>query len=635
MERECVPGFDWVPELGFIESTNMAWLMREVGVDSYRALHKWSVQNREQFWQRVIHRLDIRFREPFSKTLDLTAGPKNPRWLVGARLNIVESCLNNPPDFRAIVFQEEGGEIQSMTAGELGDLVDRISANLLRLGFKAGDKLAIVMPMTAEAVAIYLGIIKIGCVAVGIADSFQSKELAARLGLCQARAVFTQDFILRDKKSLPLYRKLVEANAPVSIVLPAKGGPGVPLRPGDHEWNSFLTGHRGSDTAMQSAEDCLTVLFSSGTTGQPKAIPWTQATPIKCAMDAHFHQNVQPGDVLVWPTNMGWMMGPWLVFAALLNHATIGLYYGAPTGREFGCFVEAAKTSMLGVIPSFVKSWRNSNCMEHVNWSSIKVISSTGECSNADDMRWLMALAGQKPVIEYCGGTEIGGAYITGSVTEPCLSGAFSTPALGLDFAILDAKGHSSDEGELFIIPPSIGLSTTLLNQDHHEIYYEGTPETHSGQILRRHGDHMQRLANGYICGLGRTDDTMNLGGIKVSSAEIEDVLQSLSEVDEVAAVAVAPCDGPSLLVVYAVGVNGRIADTRQLLTSMQKAIREKLNPLFKIHELVSADQLPRTASNKIARRVLRERWLADRLRQVGPGGVPGRGRGDERMSVT
>ena len=145
----------------------------------------------------------------------------------------------------------------------------------------------------------------------------------------------------------------------------------------------------------------------------------------------------------------------------------------------------------------------------------------------------------------------------------------------------------------------------------------------------------MQRLANGYICGLGRTDDTMNLGGIKVSSAEIEDVLQSLSEVDEVAAVAVAPCDGPSLLVVYAVGVNGRIADTRQLLTSMQKAIREKLNPLFKIHELVSADQLPRTASNKIARRVLRERWLADRLRQVGPGGVPGRGRGDERMSVT
>ena len=558
--------------------------------------------------------------------MDLSGGPKNPRWLVGAQYNIVESCLSMRADFPAIVFQTEDGESGVMTAGELNVLAGQISANLLRLGFKKDDKLAIIMPMTAEAVAIFLGIIKIGCVAVGIADSFQPKELAARLGLCQARAVFTQDFILRDKKTLPLYRNLVEADAPVSIVLPAKDSLGVALRPGDLEWGGFLKDRREADTVMQSAEDCITVLFSSGTTGQSKAIPWTQATPIKCAMDAHFHQNVQPGDVLVWPTNMGWMMGPWLVFAALLNHASIGLYYGTPTGREFGSFVETAKTTMLGVIPSLVKSWRNSNCMEGRNWHSIKVISSTGECSNADDMRWLMALAGQKPVIEYCGGTEIGGAYITGSVTEPCLSGAFNTPALGLDFVILDSMGRLSNEGELFIIPPSIGLSTTLLNQDHHEIYYEGTPEISSGQILRRHGDQMQRLPNGHICGLGRTDDTMNLGGIKVSSAEIEDVLRCLPEVNEVAAVAVALCDGPSLLVIYAVCLNGRVAEAKPLMQAMQKAVREKLNPLFKIHELIVTDQLPRTASNKLARRVLRERWLEGKLRRVEPVPPPDRG---------
>ncbi len=135
----------------------------------------------------------------------------------------------------------------------------------------------------------------------------------------------------------------------------------------------------------------MNILFSSGTTGEPKAIPWSQTTPIKCAADAHFHQDVRPGGVVVWPTNLGWMMGPWLIFAALMNRAALGLFYGAPTGREFGRFVQDCGATMLGVVPTLVKTWRNSGCMEGLDWRGVEVISSTGECSNADDMRWLMA----------------------------------------------------------------------------------------------------------------------------------------------------------------------------------------------------------------------------------------------------
>ena len=613
--EKCATGAcAWVPSPDFIETTNLAWLMRRVGLDSYKKLHQWSVQNRGDFWRLVVERLGIRFQQPFSEMIDLSRGVEAPRWLVGARFNIVESCFTAPPDSPAIIHQSEEGEMEVMTVAELEALTDHVAANIRRRGFKPGDALAIIMPMTAEAVAIYLGIIKAGCVAVGIADSFRPREIAARLRLAKAVAVFTQDVIVRGHKTLPLYANLVEAAAPAAIVLPARNKISVPLRPGDCGWSDFLQATGRVAAEPGGPDDAVNILFSSGTTGEAKAIPWTQATPIKCAMDAHFHQNVQPGDVLVWPTNMGWMMGPWLVFASLLNQATIGLYHGTPTGREFGVFVQRAGTTMLGVIPGMVKIWRDTGCMEGLDWSSIKLFSSTGECSNAGDMHWLMGRAGGKPVIEYCGGTEIGGGYITGTVTQPCLPGTFSTPALGLDFVILDIQGNPTEAGELFIIPPSIGLSTTLLNQNHHDIYFAGTPGDFAGRPLRRHGDQVQKLekgGKGYWCALGRADDTMNLGGIKVSSAELEEVLKFVPGVREVAAIAVPPGQGPSRLVIYAACTHGYVVDKNDLQQSMQQAIKRELNPLFKIHDLVLVDALPRTASNKVIRRTLRDQWSA------------------------
>jgi len=377
------------------------------------------------------------------------------------------------------------------------------------------------------------------------------------------------------------------------------------LRPGDCSWTEFLETNDSCGAATREPSDSINILFSSGTAGAPKAIPWTQTTPIKCAMDAHFHQDVQPGDVLVWPTNLGWMMGPWLIFASLLNQAALGLYYDAPTSRKFGQFVQKAGATMLGVVPSMVKSWRDCGCMDDLDWSKVKVFSSTGECSNPDDMRWLMSTAGGRPIIEYCGGTEIGGAYITGTVARPCVPGAFNAPALGLDFVILDSHGNSSKTGELFLVPPSVGLSTTLLNQSHHAIYFAELPK--NSEPLRRHGDLMEELPGGFWRALGRADDTMNLSGIKVSSAEIEQALQSVPNLKEVAAVAVSSGNGPSQLIIYAV-CDKKTLNKSDLMLAMQNAIKRDLNPLFRIHDVVLLDSLPRTASNKVNRRELRDR---------------------------
>ncbi len=277
-------------------------------------------------------------------------------------------------------------------------------------------------------------------------------------------------------------------------------------------------------------DDPINILFSSGTTGTPKAIPWTHLTPIKSAMDGHFHQDIHGEDVVAWPTNIGWMMGPWLIFATFINDATMALFDGAPHSTAFTRFVGEAEVTMLGVVPSLVRAWRAADAVGQSDWPRVRVLSSTGEPSNREDSVWLMSRTGYRaPIIEYLGGTEIGGGHLTGTFVQPASPSTFTTPALGVDVVVLDPAGDAvaaGAAGELFLVPPSIGLSQRLLNQDHEQVYYAGCPPGPHGEVLRRHGDHIALLPQGFFKAQGRADDTMNLGGIKVSSVELERVVE-------------------------------------------------------------------------------------------------------------
>ena len=595
----------WFPDREQIKTTNIAALMKELNIASYNELHSWSLQNRAEFWEVMIRRLNICLSQKHTQILDLSLGIESPQWLVGARLNIVESCFQAPINDTAIIWQQEGGCLSTLTYGELEALTNRVANSLLNFGYVSGDRIAIAMPMTVESVAIYLGIIKAGCVVVSIPDSLAAEEIATRLHLSQAKAIFTQDYVLRAGKQLPLYTKVIAANPLQAIALASNSSLSLKLRQQDLSWNEFLSPQEQFAALVVQPDAYTNILFSSGTTGEPKAIPWTQITPIKCAVDAHLHHDIHAGEVVAWPTNLGWMMGPWLIYASLINRATIALYYGAPTGRGFGRFVRDARVNMLGVVPSLINTWKVSGCMQGLDWNAIKAFSSTGECSTPQDMLFLMSLAGYKPIIEYCGGTEIGGAYLTGTLVQPCVPSTFTTPALGLDLAIFDENGRVADRGEAFIIPPSLGLSTELLNKDHHRVYFADAPDFN----LRRHGDRLERLPNSYYRAQGRADDTMNLSGIKISSIEIERVLNRVEGVRETAAIAVSPQGGMSQLVIYAVVTPLIQTDKDKLMAAMQTAIKQHLNPLFKIADLRIIRTLPRTASNKVMRRVLREQY--------------------------
>jgi acetyl-CoA synthetase len=593
----------WQPDPTDYATTNVAALAQRVGANSFEALHRWSVENRAEFWAEAIADLDIVFQTPPVEILDLSDGVEQPAWLPGARLNIVESCFTAPPDATAVVHRRDG-MILRLTYAELLAQVREFAAGFAAAGLRPGDAVAIAMPMLLEAVVAYLGIIYAGGIAVSIADSFAPDEIATRLQIANARAIVTQDAMVRVGRALPMFEKVVAADAPMAIVVPT--GAEVSLRDSDVYWDDFL---RSGEIVpvVGSPETYITILFSSGTTGDPKAIPWTHINPIKGAADARYHHDVRPDDTLAWPTNMGWMMGPWLVFASLMNGASMALFDDAPSGEAFGAFIQDAGVTMLGVVPSMVTAWQASGCMEGFDWSAIRRFSSTGESSNPDQMSYLMSLGNGVPVLEYCGGTEIAGGYIVSTMVQPSFPSTFTTPTLGLDFVILDDDGHVTDSGDVYLVPPSIGLSQELLNRDHHEVYYAGLPEF--DRPLRRHGDHIRHIPGVGYQAMGRTDDTMNLGGIKVSSAEIERVVGDTGLVGEVAAVAVSPRGGgPSRLVLFVVGA---AVSGDELVGGLQQAIRAHLNPLFKIYDVVEVEALPRTASQKVMRRSLRADYTA------------------------
>ncbi|XP_058073804.1 probable CoA ligase CCL12 isoform X2 [Magnolia sinica] len=598
-------------------------------ITSFNLFRKFSVDYPQVYWSILVKQISVVFHEDPKCIMD--TGDKSEHrgvWFPGAVLNIAECCLlpmnspNKQDDSVAIVWRDEGHDDSPVNHISLREMREQVMlvANALDATFTKGDAIAIDMPMTANAVIIYLAIILAGMVVVSIADSFASKEIATRLRVSKAKGVFTQDFIARGGRNFPLYSRVVEDCPCKAIVIPVAGKDlGIQLREHDLSWKDFLSraDHLPSPNhyypVYQPIEAITNILFSSGTTGDPKAVPWTHLSPMRCAADSWAHTDTQVGDVCCWPTNLGWVMGPIMLYACFLNGATLALYHGSPLGRDFGKFVQDAGVTMLGTIPSLVKAWKSTGCMEGLDWTKIKVLASTGEASNVDDDLWLSSRASYKPVIECCGGTELASSYIQGNLLQPQAFGAFSSPSMSTGLVILDEHGvpYPDDQpcvGEVGLFPIYMGATDKLLNADHEEVYFKGMP-MYRGMQLRRHGDVIQRTVGGYLIVHGRADDTMNLGGIKTSSVEIERVCNRADEnILETAAISVkSRTGGPEQLVILVVLKNGSKCGPDLLKTKFSKAIQSNLNPLFKVSFVKVVPEFPRTASNKLLRRVLRD----------------------------
>lgn len=635
----------WFPSPTDCKQTNLGRLMEVNGpkllgssyrdpISSFNHFYRFSVENQEVYWSMVLKQLAVKFKQEPRSILSTSDGSKKGgTWLQGAVLNIAECCLLPCPslkrtdDSTAIIWRDEGLDdypVNRMSLKELRSQVITV-AHALDAIFEKGDPIAIDTPMTCNAVIIYLAIILGGFVVVSIADSFAPQEIGSRMGVSKAKAIFTQDFIVRGGKKVPLYSRVIQGTSSKAVVIPAIGDSlGIMLRDGDMSWKDFLShaaGRSSSYSPVYQSVDALTnILFSSGTTGEPKAIPWTQLSPIRCASDTWAHLDVRPCDIGCWPTNLGWVMGPIIIYSCFLTGATLALYHGSPLGRDFCKFVQDAGVTVLGSVPSLVKSWKAGNCAEGLDWTKIRVLGTTGEASDIDDNLWLTSRASYKPIVECCGGTELASSYIQGSLLRPQAFGAFSGASMSTGFVILDEQGTPYPDdipcsGEVGLFPLYFGATDRLLNADHDKVYFDGMP-IYKGRQLRRHGDIIQRTVGGYYIVQGRADDTMNLGGIKTSSVEIERVCNRADEcLLETAAVSIKPSGGgPEHLAILAV-LKDRSAqyDVNLLKRKFQTAIQKNLNPLFKVSYVKVVAEFPRTASNKLLRRVLRDQ-LAQEL---------------------
>ena len=484
----------WIPSEKELKNSNISRVMEELSVNSYPEFYKWSVDHKNLFWKKTIDHLGIVFDQKYTSIVDTSQGVENAKWLYGAKFNIVDSCFQNTHESIALIMDDGFGQLKKISQKELLNKVNRVANGLNEFGLKQGDTVAIFMSMNFHAVVLYLGAMKAGLKVATIADSFSEDEIAVRLKITEPKLVFTQDGFKRGERTHYLYDKCKYlAQCVVVNCLENK----MKLEDKDPWFADFLSSNKEYISVKVSPDFVSTILFSSGTTGEPKAIPWDHTTPIKSASDGFYHHNIQKGDVVCWPTNLGWMMGPWLVFAALINKGTVALYSGSPLEKGFGKFVEKAEVSMLGLVPSIVNAWKLTEVMEEFDWNAIQCFSSTGEVSNPEEMEYLMELGGGKPIIEYCGGTEVGGGYIASTIMQKNIPSQFSTQTLGGEFVLLDENGKESEEGEVFIIPPILGLSTQLLNRNHHEVYFKSVPK-YKGKILRKHGDALCRLSNGY-----------------------------------------------------------------------------------------------------------------------------------------
>lgn len=632
----------WRAEPEATAHSNIARLMEEKNFSTYGELYRWSITYGRQFWSEMIERLGVPFKNGWQagteNIVDLS-DVESPRWMVGAKLNMAEACFQAPPEATAIIFQREGDDtLHRLSYGELNCSSNRIASALTRAGYKAGDKFAIDMPMHLEAVNIYLGVLKMGGCVVSLADSFKAPDVEIRLEAAQpTAAIFVQE-TSGGARRFTLYEEVLKAkNLPRAIVLGDGGSTPKLLREGDIAYSDFLRDASDYfDPVALEPEHNLVIIFSSSTSSgkeksdekpkPPKAIPWRAHTLIKSAVDAHLHHNIQPGKVLCWPTNLGWMMGSFAIFAALANKGTLALYEGNVVSREFCRFVERAGVNMLGLVPTIAEGWEQKNLTTGCDWSAVELFSSTGSPSNPSNYFYLMSRAsGYRPVFEYMGGTEIGGGYLHGTLLHPAAPSCFTTPCLGTDIFTPSADSDDWRAGEVFIVMrsgadecPPMGLSTTLLNFDHHEKYFARSLKSPEGYVLREHGDIILHHPGGFITSGGRSDDGMNINGIKTSSLDIENYIKDAQIVGlaDVAAIGVRPPEGgEDWLVIYALVNDGNLT-SEALQKYCREAIKARNPQLARVHDVVVIDKLPLTASGKLRRRYLQDSYLENWLKK-------------------
>ena len=535
----------WRPDAATVNRAQLTRFLKLTGHSNFADLHRYSIENVPEFTQKVLEYLRLKFTRPYTKVMDISAGVPWAKWCTDGMLNISDSCLQHDPDRLAVLWEGEEGVVRSLTYGDLLNLVAAAAAGMRRIGIGKGDAVAIHLPMTPETVVALIAAARIGAIAVPLFSGYGPSAIESRLRDVAAKAVITCDAFPRRGKPIPAYSIVapVVKNCPSveHVIVVNRSGA---ANPGGLAWDDLLATSGDGASEPTAAEDPLLVLYTSGTTGKPKGILHSHCGfPVKSAQDMCFGMDVGPGTRISWITDIGWMMGPWLIYGALILGGTIVLYDGAPDYPDPGrmwAFCERHGVEVLGISPTLVRALaaHGDEPVRRHNLQALRIFGSTGEPWNPSPWWWLFENVGRRriPIINYSGGTEISGGILSANPLLPIKPCSFAAACLGIDADVVDESGRpvaTGAVGELVIRKPWIGMARGFLHDPDRyiETYWSRWPG------IWAHGDWAQRDEDGHWYILGRSDDTLKVAGKRIGPAEVESILVGHPTVIEAAVI--------------------------------------------------------------------------------------------------
>jgi len=573
----------------------------------YRALHAWSVSDPADFWSFYAEYVGIRFKTPPERIMSDDPMPY-VKWFEGATLNYAEELLYPPgledENAEAVVALTEAGETRRMGYADLRGEVARCAAALTRSGVGVGDRVAASISNTPEALVLLLASASLGAVFSSCSPDFGADAAADRFGQIEPKLFVASGGYRYNGKvfsTLETVGKLhARLGAPTTVVIPFEGAD----TGGFTAWAEWL----GDEAAAPQFKDFpfdhpLYILYSSGTTGLPKAIVHRAGGALLAHHREHrLHSDIRAGDRVFYFTTCGWMMWNWLV-SVLAQGAAIVLYDGSPTHPDMSAMwrlVDRLEVTHFGTSARFIHSCRAAELTPKTFARShaLRCILSTGSPLSPAGFEWVYeAVKEDVHLASISGGTDIVSCFMGGVPTEPVYAGQIQAPGLGVDLAVYDEKGESvvGRPGELVCRKPLPSMPLAFWNDPDFDRYKDAYLNDYPG--VWRHGDLVEITREGGVVVYGRSDATLNPGGVRIGTAEIYRPLETLPEVVEALAVGKRE-GGDEVIWLFLVLREGETLDD-DLRAEIKGAIRRLSSPRHVPKRILQVPALPRTRSGK------------------------------------
>ncbi len=625
----------WSPSTQQIADANLTRFLASFGVGTYEEAVAKAASDLPGFYTAILAELGLHWDAPWSQLIDTTRGRAFARFFVDAKYNAPANCLDRHVDAgrgddEALVWEGEDGPIRRYTFRELRDAVRGLAGALRAHGVGKGDTVGIFMPLVPETAIGLLAIGYIGAIAVPAFSGYGPDALSSRLADAKAKVLLTVDGVTRRGKPVAMKPTADDALRSVpsvtSVFVFKRTGLDVPMEAGrDVDWDTAVANAEPLATYERTeANDPYLLLYTSGSTGKPKGARHVHAGfALKSAIDQHLSFDMRPRDRMLWFTDMGWMMGPFLVLGALTLGGTIVLYEGTPDYPQpdrLWKIVAAHAVTHLGIAPTAIRalmahgdSWPQAHDL-----SSLRILGSSGEPWNTEPWKWFATHVGRgnAPIINYSGGTEIGGGILGCFPTMSLVPNSFHGPIPGMVADTTDPSGASvrGEVGELVIREPFVGMTQSFWGGDarttdderYHAAYWERFPETwvHGDWcIVERDGDRAFWFIR------GRSDDTINVAGKRVGPAEFESAVVSHAAVKEAAAIAVPDAVKGDVVVVLVV-VKSRTDESEALRAELFAIVDRMMGKSLRPKAILFVDDVPKTRNLKVMRRIARARYL-------------------------